>query len=271
MSIFFFFIPIASIALLFVKDADPERKKTLNFFIIANCLLYFYPVIRAFLNTPKGESMFDENKGGGAALWMYFYILPITIIAFIVFLVLKSIYAPKTDEEKQNNNKQAMVYHKEIKGDELYLYLNGNLIYKKWLKTGESNIFDATAYDNYTNPGLWPQYEHKTSNPGIICVKALLNMKTTESGGRETGFTSGYRPNHVFEYSETGKLVQTYIGEIQFEGQSTIEPGEKKEVIVRFIFDQPIEKHLNQGQIWWIHEGPRIIGEAEIIDILNPL
>ncbi len=100
MSIFFFFlIPAASIALLFAKDRDPARKTVMDVLIGANCLLYLYPIIQAYLNTPKGESIYDENKGGGAALWMYIYILPITIIAFIIFLILKSVFAPKTDSE----------------------------------------------------------------------------------------------------------------------------------------------------------------------------
>ncbi len=43
-----------------------------------------------------------------------------------------------------------MAYRKEIKGDELYLYMNGKLIYKRWLKTGQSKVFDVMAYDKYT-------------------------------------------------------------------------------------------------------------------------
>lgn len=43
-----------------------------------------------------------------------------------------------------------MAYYKEIKGDELYLYMNGELIYKRWLKTGQSKVFDIMAYDKYT-------------------------------------------------------------------------------------------------------------------------
>jgi len=163
-----------------------------------------------------------------------------------------------------------MAYHKEIKDNELYVYLNGKLIYKRWLKTGQSKVFDVMAYDKYTDLSLWP-LDHEHSNPGIIKVKALLKMKTTESGGRETGFISGYRPNHVFEYAEPGQLKRTYIGEIQFDDQPIIEPGEIKEVTVRFLIDQPLEKYLNIGQVWWIHEGLKIIGDAKIIDIIDAI
>ncbi len=43
-----------------------------------------------------------------------------------------------------------MIYKKETKDNELYVYMNGKLIYKKWLKTGQSKVFDLMAYDKYT-------------------------------------------------------------------------------------------------------------------------
>lgn len=43
-----------------------------------------------------------------------------------------------------------MAYTKEIRDDELYVCMNGKLIYKRWLKTGQSKIFDVVAYDKYT-------------------------------------------------------------------------------------------------------------------------
>ena len=43
-----------------------------------------------------------------------------------------------------------MAIIKEIKGSELFLWMNGRLIYKKWLNTGQSKVFDVIAYDKYT-------------------------------------------------------------------------------------------------------------------------
>ena len=43
-----------------------------------------------------------------------------------------------------------MVFKKETKDNEMYVYMNGKLIFKKWLKTGESKVFDLIAYDKYT-------------------------------------------------------------------------------------------------------------------------
>jgi hypothetical protein len=43
-----------------------------------------------------------------------------------------------------------MIFKKVTKGNELYVYMNGNLIYKRWLNTGQSKVFDLMAYDKYT-------------------------------------------------------------------------------------------------------------------------
>ena len=156
-----------------------------------------------------------------------------------------------------------MAISKKIEGNELYLYMNGNLIYKRWLDTGQSKVFDIMAYDKYTLTSIRDlEYEN---NGGLLSVKAKLKLKTTEEGGRKTGFISGFRPNHVFEYNDNGQLFHTFIGDIIFEGKPTIEPGEEREVTVRFLINQPIEKYLDKGRIWWIHEGSRQIGQAEII------
>jgi hypothetical protein len=43
-----------------------------------------------------------------------------------------------------------MAILKKIENNELYLYMNGKLIYKRWLDTGVSKVFDVMAYDKYT-------------------------------------------------------------------------------------------------------------------------
>ncbi|MFH6986570.1 hypothetical protein ACHRVW_02375 [Flavobacterium collinsii] len=156
-----------------------------------------------------------------------------------------------------------MAILKRIENDELYLYLNGVLIYKRWLSTGNSKIFDVMAYDKYTLMSYKDlQYEYSNE---LLSVKAKIRLKDTAEGGRRTGIITGYRPNHVFEYTNDGKINQTFMGDIIFENRTTIEPGEEMIVTVRFLLNQPIEKYLNKGQIWWIHEGPNLVGIAEIL------
>jgi|SRR5690606_14039558 len=102
-----------------------------------------------------------------------------------------------------------------------------------------------------------------------INIKAKLTLYSTELGGRKTGIKTGYRPNHVFEYKEnSSNFVTTYIGQIDFE-KEWILPSETANVNVRFLKHQNIAELIEKGRIWWIHEGPRKIGEAEITEILT--
>jgi hypothetical protein len=43
-----------------------------------------------------------------------------------------------------------MAIHKKIIDNELYLYMNGKLIYKRWLNSRTSKVFDVMAYDKNT-------------------------------------------------------------------------------------------------------------------------
>jgi len=40
--------------------------------------------------------------------------------------------------------------HKELIGNELYLYMNGRLIFKRWIKQSRSVVFDVATYDKNT-------------------------------------------------------------------------------------------------------------------------
>lgn len=92
-------------------------------------------------------------------------------------------------------------------------------------------------------------------------------MKTTEEGGRQSGFKSGYRPNHVFELPNNLKNLKTHIGDIQFDDQELIEPGETKVVTVRFLKMPEVEKYISVGQKWFINEAARTLGFGEILEI----
>jgi len=53
----------------------------------------------------------------------------------------------------------------------------------------------------------------------LIIVKAKITMKATKDGGRQYGFKSDYRPNHVFDLPTNLRNLKTYIGDIQFNDQ----------------------------------------------------
>ena len=100
----------------------------------------------------------------------------------------------------------------------------------------------------------------------LIIVKAKITMKTTEEGGRKSGFKSGYRPNHIFELPNDLKNIKTYVGDIQFNDQELILPGETKIVTVRFLKMPQIEKYIKVGQKWFINEAARTLGFGEILE-----
>jgi hypothetical protein len=104
------------------------------------------------------------------------------------------------------------------------------------------------------------------SNMDLITIKAKLRLKTTDEGGRWSGIKTGYRPNHVFEYNKNGNFITTYVGEITFD-KEWIQLGDEETVTVRFLPEQSIEKYLRVGNLWWIHEGQKLVGEAEILEV----
>lgn len=53
--------------------------------------------------------------------------------------------------KEQNPIPSTGTFRKEIIGDEMYLYnAKGELIFKRWLLTGQSAWFDVMKYDRYT-------------------------------------------------------------------------------------------------------------------------
>lgn len=161
------------------------------------------------------------------------------------------------------------MFTKEItKDNELLLYLSGKLIYKRWLNTGQSRVFDVMAYDKYSYSS-YTDLDIEDSGH-LIKVNALFKLISTNEGGRRTGIFSGYRPNHVFEYHENGEMIEGLMGDVRFEKPEVLEPGAECKVVVRFLLSQRIERFMEKGRIWYIHEGPNRIGTAKIIDFHPP-
>lgn len=160
----------------------------------------------------------------------------------------------------RNHNR---VYRKKLTKDhELLLYLNSQLIYKLWLTNGQTKIFDTSEYEKYNSI----KYSDLViEDPKLfITVKAEVRFKRTDEGGRINGIFSGYSPNHVFEYKVKDEMFETYMGDFQFSEPVKLELGKEYQVFVRFPLFQRIERFLNLERKWWIHEGARVVGEAQI-------
>jgi hypothetical protein len=102
----------------------------------------------------------------------------------------------------------------------------------------------------------------------VINVIAKMNVLDADEGGcRKSGIKSGYRPNHVFELIDN-KPLATFIGEITFNDQEFIYPGEEKVVNVKFLNFGMISKFIFVGNEWWIYEMPNLMAKAEILEVL---
>lgn len=89
----FLILPVSSIILLFLKDANNKRRRVMNVLLILNAILFLIPIMLAYSNTPAGESIWNENTGGGAALWLYMLVFPLSGIIQLVLLILKIVFA----------------------------------------------------------------------------------------------------------------------------------------------------------------------------------
>lgn len=100
-------------------------------------------------------------------------------------------------------------------------------------------------------------------------MKARIKILTKgEGGNRRTCIASGYRPNHVFEY-RPGQLMSAYVGDLNFDNPPSINPGEDREMLVRFLKVPPIKQYIHVGRRWQFYEGPKLIGEGEILKIVS--
>jgi len=158
-----------------------------------------------------------------------------------------------------------LTIEKYIKEDEFYLYMDGKLIYKRLLKTGEEKIVDVMAYDKYIYAGI---ADIECKGIDLICLKAEIKMRTSSEGGRKTGFASGYRPNHVFTHTQQGIWTESFMGDIVFDDSELIFPGEERIVTVRFLCYSSIERYMNVGRQWYIYEANKLLGTGEILEFI---
>lgn len=68
-----------------------------------------------------------------------------------------------------------MAIRKEItKDNELYLWMNGKLIYKRWLNYGYSKVFDKTAYNKNTFVSITADLNGKTIHRKKLFINGAI-------------------------------------------------------------------------------------------------
>lgn len=91
-----FLLPaLISIALCFLKDSNKVRRIVLNVLLMLNTVVYLTPLLYAYWQTRPDGNMWSEN-GPGAALWVYFILLPLCALILLVLLILKLVFRAKS-------------------------------------------------------------------------------------------------------------------------------------------------------------------------------
>ena len=99
-----------------------------------------------------------------------------------------------------------------------------------------------------------------------IMVKANINFLSTEEGGRQTPLfgSTAFRPNHNFGGSSNRHY---YIGQVQFDKDDVISPGDSRVVDVVFLNVRGLRELLAIGATWRIQEGSILIGTGKVLDV----
>jgi translation elongation factor EF-Tu-like GTPase len=97
-----------------------------------------------------------------------------------------------------------------------------------------------------------------------IEVLARVSMLRTEDGGRTKPFTAPYRPNHNFGSSEGAEF---YVGQVEVPPGVQVQPGETRELAIKFLNGPGLPQLLRVGRTWRIQEGSRLVATAEVIAV----
>ena len=96
---------------------------------------------------------------------------------------------------------------------------------------------------------------------------ARLTLRTPENGGRRTAVRSGYRPNFDIGERLPDGQINYHDAQVTVINQDSISPGETADVILWAAEPTPWSKDV-VGSTIKACEGPRIIGEAEVLQLL---
>lgn len=148
-----------------------------------------------------------------------------------------------------------MIIRKEIKNDnELYLYFNGKLIYKRWLNYGYSKVFDRMAYGRDTFVSI---IEDENGNIRHR-RKIFINGEFCES---KEDFWNKYVAEIDSESAKHfGKNLDAFNDAITAEG-----PGFPGDCIVEIIGTDSLEKIFGKEDFNFII---KLLKEAKFVDLI---
>lgn len=97
-------------------------------------------------------------------------------------------------------------------------------------------------------------------------VRASLTLLPETSRGRRSDSQVRWRPNHNFGPPDGRDF---YIGQVEFDDVSTVEPGQTRNVVVRFLDGPGLTEQLVPGRSWRIQEGHVLVATATVIEVVR--
>lgn len=150
---------------------------------------------------------------------------------------------------------EAFSFDPEIAGKIESEYDNNNLI----LNINNELPFVSYRIDN--TPQLTYIDKANKGNPDFIAEVTYL---TTEEGGRSHFAANGYRPHfQIKDKKEMTSAEQLFIG------KDKVAPGETVNTEIRILRHETFEGLLDKGTGFQLGEGPKIVANGIILEVLN--
>ena len=148
-----------------------------------------------------------------------------------------------------------MIIEKKISDDnELYLYFNGKLIYKRWLNYGYSKVFDKMTYGKDTFVSIIDDENGKTKH----LRKIFINGEFCET---KKDFWNKYISEIGSESGKNfGKNLDAFNDAITAEG-----PGFPGDCIIEIVGTEKLEKIFGKKDFDYVIS---LLRQAEFVDLI---
>lgn len=98
-------------------------------------------------------------------------------------------------------------------------------------------------------------------------LEAEVYLLTTEEGGRQSGVTSGYRPDHHFGREDPDELNGA---QHEYPDGGALGLGETKRALLWLLVPEENEGRLYEGMEFSAREGARVVARGRITRVLAP-
>jgi translation elongation factor EF-Tu-like GTPase len=99
-----------------------------------------------------------------------------------------------------------------------------------------------------------------------IVVEAEIRLLSADEGGRSQPLTRAFRPNHNFGGPEDRNM---FVGQVELPENDAWQPGESRDLMVRFLNVHGLAEKLKVGAEWRLQEGRRLVAVGTIKRVVS--